>query len=162
MTDEAHVVGSHGITAFESPAGEDAVVRASGNESSGTYDLLEITIPPGPGVTPMHVHHEMDEAMYVLEGELTVQLKDERSVFTAGSYAMAPRGVPHTYRNSGDDPVRVLFINTPGNNWKYLEEAGKQGPVEDESVIERLLPILESHGVEMVGPPINGEAGDHP
>lgn len=155
MSTETHVVDSDGVEAFESPAGEPVVVRATGNETNGTYDLLELTIPPGPGVTPMHVHHENDEAMLVLEGELTVQLGEERRVLAAGGFANAPRGVPHTYRNSGDQPARVLFVNSPGNNWEYLKEAGEHGPVEDESDIERLLPILESHGVEMVGPPLD-------
>jgi quercetin dioxygenase-like cupin family protein len=154
MTSEPRVVGPEGVAAFESPAAEDVVVHASGGESNGAYDVLELTIDPGPGVTPMHVHHETDEAMYVLEGELTVQLDEDRHVLTAGSYAMAPRGVPHTYRNSGDGQARVLFINSPGNNWEYLQAAGELGPVEGESDIERLLPVLESDDVEMVGPPL--------
>ena len=159
MGNETRVVGSEGVAAFESPAGEDVVVRASGDESGGSYDLIEVTIPPGPGVTPMHVHHEMDEAMYVLEGEVTVQFGDDRRVLEPGSYAMAPRGVPHTYRNSGDGEARVLFIDTPGNSWRYLEEAAEHGPVEDESDMERILPILESHGIEVVGPPLDGGGG---
>ena len=159
MNEEAHVVGPEGVAAFESPAAEDVVVRASGNETGGSYDLLELTIDPGPGVTPMHVHHETDEAMLVLGGELTVQLGDDRRVLQQGSYAMAPRGLPHTYRNSGEGPARVLFVNTPGNSWHYLEAAAEEGPVRDESDIERLLPILESHGVEIVGPPLEADAG---
>jgi quercetin dioxygenase-like cupin family protein len=161
MSGEAHVVGPAGIESFQSPAGEDVVVRVSGDESAGAYDILELTIEPGPGVTPMHVHHENDEAMYVLEGELTVQLGDDQHVLPPGAYAIAPRGVPHTYRNSGDDIARVLFINSPGNNWRYLKAAAEHGPVEDESDIEAMLPILESYGVEMVGPPL-AENGDEP
>lgn len=100
--------------------------------------------------------------MYVLEGEATVQLDEDRHVLSAGSYAVAPRGVPHTYRNSGDSPARVLFINSPGNNWEYLQAAAEHGPVEDESDIERLLPIHEAYGVEMVGPPLGGDVDDDP
>ncbi|WP_225935490.1 cupin domain-containing protein [Halobaculum magnesiiphilum] len=85
----------------------------------------------------------------------TVQLEDERHTLTSGGYAMAPREVPHTYRNSGDDPARVLFIYTPGNHWRYLEAAAEQSPVEDESDIDRMLPILEPYGIEMVGPPLD-------
>jgi quercetin dioxygenase-like cupin family protein len=160
MSGESRVVGPEGVATFESPASEAVVVRASGNESGGHYDLVELTIDPGPGVTPMHIHHETDEAMFVLEGELTVQLEDERHVLPAGAYAMAPREVPHTYRNSGDGQARVLFINSPGNNWEYLKAAGELGPVEDKSDIERLLPVLESYGVEIVGPPLTDDGED--
>lgn len=162
MSGEPRVVGPKGIVSFESPAGESVVVRASGDVSGGRYDILELTVPPGPGITPMHIHHEMDEAMYVLEGEVTVQLEDDRHMLTPGSYVRAPRGMPHTYRNSGGTPARVLFINTPGDNWQYLEETAKHGPVEDESDIERILPVLSSHGVEIVGPPIDGTADEAP
>jgi mannose-6-phosphate isomerase-like protein (cupin superfamily) len=160
MRGEPHVVGPEGVAAFESPAGEAVVVRASGNESGGSYDLVELTIDPGPGVTPMHVHHENDEAMYVLEGERAVKLGDDRRLLEAGSYTMGPRGVPHTYRNSDHGRARVFFVNSPGNNWRYLQEAGEHGPVEDDSDIERLLPILESHGVEMVGPPLDADGDE--
>jgi quercetin dioxygenase-like cupin family protein len=157
MSKETHVVGPDGLTSFESPMDEEVVVRATGEETGGSYDLIEFVHPPGPGTTPMHVHHDNDEAMLVLEGELTVQLGADRHVLEPGSYAMAERGVPHTYRNSGDGPARVLFILSPGNGWGYLQETAEAGPVEDESDMERMLPILESYGVEVVGPPLDGD-----
>lgn len=157
MIEETHVVESQGVAQFESPAGEDVVVRATGDETDGAYDVLDLTIPPGPGVTPLHVHHENDEATLVIEGELTIQLGDERHALGPGEFVNAPSGLPHTYRNSGDGPARALFVMSPGNNWKYLEEAAEHGTVEDDSDIERLLPILEAHGVEVVGPPIDGD-----
>ena len=158
MSAEPRVVGNAGKATFQSPAAEDVVVRATGEETNGQYDVVEVTIPAGPGVTPLHVHHDNDEAMHVIEGEITVKLGKERHVLAAGGYVMAPRGLPHTYRNSGDDPARVLFIYTPGNHWRYLLETGEHGPVENESDIEALLPILEDYGIEMVGPPLDGPA----
>lgn len=157
MTEEPHLVGSDGVAQFESPAGEDVVVRATGDETDGAYDVLDLSIPPGPGVTPLHIHHENDEATLVMEGQLTVQLGDKRHVLGSGQFVNAPSGLPHTYRNSGDGTARAIFVMSPGNNWEYLEEAAEHGPVEDDSDIERLLPILETHGVEVVGPPIDGD-----
>jgi quercetin dioxygenase-like cupin family protein len=156
MTDHPYPIVAEGVAQFESPAGEDVVVRATGDETDGAYDILDLTIPPGPGVTPLHVHHENDEAILVLTGEVTVQLGDDRHRIGPGGFVNAPSGLAHTYRNSGDGPARALFVLTPGNNWEYLLEAARHGPVEDESDIEKLVPILESHGVEMVGPPLDG------
>lgn len=113
---DPEVVDASGKAAFQSPAAEDVVVRAIGAETDGRYDLVELTIPPGPGVTPLHVHHANDEAMLVLEGELPVKLGDVRRVLEAGGFAMAPRGLEHTYRNTGADPARVLFVFTPGGH----------------------------------------------
>lgn len=159
MSSEPCVLGSAGKVSFESPAGEAVVVRATGEETDGQYDIVEVHIPPGPGVTPLHVHHQNDEAMYVIEGEVTVKLGEERRLLEPGGYAMAPRGLPHTYRNSGSRPARVLFIYSPGNHWRYLQETGERGPVEDESDIEELVPILQEYGIEMVGPPLQAAAG---
>ncbi len=158
MNTEPRVVDRAGKATFQSPAAEDVVVRATGDETDGQYDVMEITIPPGPGVTPLHVHHDNDEAMHVIEGEVTVKLGEKRHVLEAGAYAMAPRGLPHTYRNSGEEPARVLFVYTPGNHWRYLQETGERGPVEDESDVEELVPILEKFGIEMVGPPLDGDS----
>lgn len=158
-TVDPQLVGAEGVARFESPAGENVTVRATGDETDGAYDVLDLSIPPGPGVTPLHVHHRNDEAILVIEGEVTVQLGDERHVLAPGEFVNAPSGLPHTYRNTGDGPARAIFVMSPGNNWKYLEEAAEHGPVEDDSDIERLLPILEAHGVEVVGPPIDGNPG---
>lgn len=154
--DEPHLVGADGVAQFESPAGEAVVVRATGDETDGAYDILDLTIPPGPGVTPLHVHHQNDEAILVIEGEVTVQVGDERHRLGPGAFVNAPTGLAHTYRNSGDGPARAVFVMSPGNNWRYLEEAAAHGPVEDDSDIERVRPILEAHGVEVVGPPLDG------
>lgn len=157
MSAETHFVDTTGIARFESPAGEDVIVRASGDETAGHYDLLEFSIPPGPGVTPLHIHRNNDEAIFLLDGELTVQLGDEQHLLSPGEFAMAARGVPHTYQNTGNEPARVLFTYMPGNHWPMLKEAAKHGPVTDDADMEQMLPILESHGVEMVGPPLNAD-----
>lgn len=158
MSADRRVSDADGIASFQSPAEEDVVVRATGDQTDGQYDLVEVAIPPGPAVTPLHVHRDNDEAMLVLGGEVTVQLEDDQFDLTAGGFAMAPRGVPHTYGNAGEDTARVLFVYTPGDHWEYLREAGAAGPVEDESDVERLAPILGEYGIELVGPPIGGAA----
>ena len=48
-------------------------VKATGEDTGGRFGLWETTTPPGnPGPAP-HIHHNEDEAMYVLEGECTVR-----------------------------------------------------------------------------------------
>lgn len=154
MNDAGTVTHTTDARRFTSPANEDVVVLEAGDGSPDSFDLLEMTVPPGPGVTPLHIHHDNDEGFYVLEGELTVRIEDETHVLEAGEYALGPRGVPHTYRNSGERPARVLILYAPGAHWRMLEEAGAKGPVEDESDIEDLAPILDEYGVEMVGRPL--------
>ncbi|HEX3269073.1 MAG TPA: cupin domain-containing protein, partial [Ktedonobacterales bacterium] len=68
--------------------------------------------PPRP-IAPLHVHHEDDEAWYVLEGALAFQLGDQVVEVEAGGAAFAPRGVAHTYWNPRQERARYLLIMTP-------------------------------------------------
>jgi mannose-6-phosphate isomerase-like protein (cupin superfamily) len=51
---------------------------------------------------PLHVHHSDDEAWYVLDGRLGLTLGDRTLEVGAGSAAIAPRGVAHTFWNASD------------------------------------------------------------
>ena len=54
-------------------------------------------IPVGD-MPPLHIHHAEDEGFYVLEGEVTLYLPEERCACAEGDFFLAPRGAPHTYR----------------------------------------------------------------
>jgi len=71
--------------------------------------------PPGPPrfIAPRHLHRSDDEAWYVLEGALCVQVGDKDVQAPAGSAVLVPRGTPHTYWNPGPGPARYLLIMTP-------------------------------------------------
>jgi mannose-6-phosphate isomerase-like protein (cupin superfamily) len=64
-------------------------------------------------IAPLHVHHEDDEAWYVLEGALRVRLGDRDVEVPAGGAAMAPRGTPHTFWNPNPGATRYLLVMTP-------------------------------------------------
>jgi mannose-6-phosphate isomerase-like protein (cupin superfamily) len=120
----------------------DAAVRHSRNEAAGNIGVMTTptTIPPlaggiagsvdssfviaewdDPGgrpdapmpIAPWHVHHDDDEAWYVLEGIL--QVKTDTGIIEArsGSCVFVPRGTPHTYWNAGPGLLRYLLIMTP-------------------------------------------------
>ena len=63
-------------------------------------------------IAPLHVHHEDDEAWYVLEGELIVRAGDDDHHVTAGGAVIVPRGMPHTYWNPTPGPTRYLLVMT--------------------------------------------------
>ena len=65
--------------------------------------------------------HRDDEAWYVLEGTLYVQMGDREVEVRAGSGALVPRGTPHTYWNPGPGPTRYLLIMT-SNIYELIQE----------------------------------------
>ena len=70
--------------------------------------------PAGPArwIAPLHLHHNDDEAWYVLEGTLCVRVGNDIVEAHAGSAAFVPRGIPHTYWNPGAGLVRYLLVMT--------------------------------------------------
>lgn len=63
-------------------------------------------------IAPLHLHHNDDEAWYVLEGSLCVRRGEEIVQAAAGSAVLVPRGIPHTYWNPGPGPLRYLLVMT--------------------------------------------------
>ena len=88
-----------------------AVIKATGADTGGQMAIIEITEPPG-AEAPLHVHHNEDEAFWIVEGEATFKVGDATIAESAGDYAFGPRDVPHRYR-VGASGCRMLFILTP-------------------------------------------------
>src|ERR1700691_6210917 len=80
---------------------------ATGDETDGKYALIEALVPPGGGPPP-HIHSREEEAFYILEGELTLFVGEQRIAARAGTFANVPVGTLHRFRNEGDKPVRLL------------------------------------------------------
>jgi mannose-6-phosphate isomerase-like protein (cupin superfamily) len=78
-------------------------------ESTFAFETLD---PPGTFVPP-HVHPAQDEFIAVLEGELEVELDGQRHKAAAGSLVKMPRGIPHGYFNTTEEPTRCLFWVLP-------------------------------------------------
>src|SRR5215216_3582856 len=105
-------------------------VLLGSEQSDGAVAVIEMTLSAASGGPPLH-HHDFDEAFYVLEGELAVQVGDEVSTATAGELAFAPRGVVHTLANPSDAPARYLLVCTPAGFERQLaRRAAKQTGVD--------------------------------
>jgi quercetin dioxygenase-like cupin family protein len=59
-----------------------------------------------------HVH-SFEEALYVLGGELLLEIDGHVHRLQRGDYALIPVGVWHTLGNSASEPVRWVSVNTP-------------------------------------------------
>ena len=75
-------------------------------------------------IAPRHLHHNDDEAWYVLEGTLRVQVDTDEVEARAGSAVFVPRGKAHTYWNPGPGSVRYLLVMT-SNIYRLIQEIHK-------------------------------------
>jgi quercetin dioxygenase-like cupin family protein len=128
---------------------------ATGDDTGGTYALWEAVVPPGGGPPP-HAHTRETEGFYVLEGEITFTIGDQRVVAGAGTFANMPVGTPHSFKNEGDRPARMLVSVAPAGLEKMFFEVGvplaegaTTAPPPTEAEIERLLAVVPKYGIEI-------------
>lgn len=92
--------------------GSLAIMRLTAEQTEGRMSIVEITEPAG-AVAPPHIHANEDETFVVLDGDLVVEVGDNRVELGPGDSAFGPRGIPHRYE-VGPAGCRMLFVLTPG------------------------------------------------
>src|SRR5687768_7633415 len=76
-------------------------------QSGGIVGVFEGLVPAGGG-PPLHVHHNEDEVIHVIEGEYEFWVDGQVTPAGPGASIFLPRGVPHTFRVRGTTPGRNL------------------------------------------------------
>ena len=129
-------------------------IKATGEDTGGTYAMIEMLIPPQGGPPP-HIHSREIESFYILEGSLSFWLSNHKLSGQAGSLVIAPPGLTHTYKNEGDATARVLLLITPAGLEEFFQEVGV--PIKEESALsehftpenlERMVETASKYGVE--------------
>lgn len=123
-------------------------VKATHDETDGMFTLLEADEPPGFG-PPLHIHHGIAEAFYVLEGEYIIFLDGNESRCPAGSFIFIPAETAHGFRVS-DTASRKLNLYLPASMIGYFDDLSDamKGAVDP----ERLSDIAIQHSMEVIGP----------
>jgi quercetin dioxygenase-like cupin family protein len=124
-------------------------VKATAEETSGRFSLLEATEPPGFG-PPIHVHQDADEAFYVLEGEYIMLIEGREQVCPAGTFVFIPAGLEHGFR-VGDRQSKKLNLYAPAAMVGYFDElaaANREGGPSPEVLAD----IARKYAMDVVGP----------
>ncbi len=121
---------------------------ATSDETGGRYSMFEATVLPGGGPSP-HIHRREAETFYVLEGEITFQVGDERRVAKSGTFVHMPIGNLHAFKNETNQPAKMLISFAPAGLEEMFFEVGKdlaKGETPDEHSAEETEKILEAAG----------------
>lgn len=136
-----------------------ATVKASTEGTDGGVAVIEHAGPQHSG-SPLHVHHNEDEWFYVLEGELTIWVDGEVMSAPAGSFAFAPKNLPHTFTVSAPEGARFLLVTEPAGFESFMRLGAE--PAEARTLppprvgppdAERLGALAADYGIEILGPP---------
>ena len=90
-------------------------VKAGGPDTREAFTLIEAELPAGEGPPP-HIHHNEDEGFYILEGEVSITCGEQTWTAVPGSFAMLPRGVPHSFTVSPAGNARMLHRRLRGHD----------------------------------------------
>lgn len=93
---------------------------------NGAYAILEQEIPSGKG-PPLHVHRHETEVFYVVSGEFEFRVGGDVVIERAGTSAVCPRDIPHTFRNVGADTACLLVTIIPWQLRQFLSRGGWGG-----------------------------------
>jgi len=137
--------------------GELHIWKATGADTGGQYALMEDLVAAG-GEPPPHVHHNEDEAFYVLSGEVTFQLGEQEFSATQGAFVFGPRGVPHAFRVTSAEPARMLVIVSPSGFDDFSAELGKPAgaltlPPAEAPDFEKLARLTQKYRIDILPPP---------
>jgi quercetin dioxygenase-like cupin family protein len=134
-------------------------LKTAGAETGNSFAQVETDDPRGAGV-PRHVHHNEDETFYILEGEVTALIGDERIDLGPGDYLFAPREVPHTYVVRSERARMLATISPAGLEQLFVNlgvpVTGAEAPTD--AVIppmDELVRLFATYGVEILGPPLS-------
>lgn len=77
-----------------------------------------------PGeVEGLHTH-DVDHVLVMRSGTMRWTVDDEVIDATAGDVILAPAGVPHAFEVLGDEPVKLLCVESPNPEPERLAPAG--------------------------------------
>ena len=91
---------------------------------SDDVSFYEVICPPEGGPPP-NIHHQQDEAFYVLEGTFSFLSGKKTIEAGPGSFAWVPRDTVHTFKNTGERTGKVLITSTyPGSHERFFRDVG--------------------------------------
>jgi quercetin dioxygenase-like cupin family protein len=101
-------------------------VLAGSHDTEGTYDLIDVLAPRDAGMPDRVLGG--DEALYVLDGTVTVRADGQSTAAGAGSFIYTPAGTLSSWQ-AHTDAARVLSFHLPGGFDRALSHSRGQDPL---------------------------------
>ena len=104
------------------------------------------------GGAPLHFHVHQDEWWYVFEGEVLIQVADQKFHAKPGDCVFGPRGVPHSPVMLADRCSVITLYQPAGTMEEYFVQLGNL--VANGTASQQAMDSLsQAHGMVVVGPP---------
>lgn len=130
--------------------------KVTDEQTDGALFAFEDHLVQGK-MTPYHMHPDATECVYVLEGEILVNIDGREHVVGVGGFTMTPPGVPHAFTVTSPT-ARILEIQAPGSGAAFYLGASEPSTPELEAAapvdFDRVVASGATNGgFQMLGPP---------
>ncbi len=141
-----------------SVVGDRYTFLLTGKDTGGDYAVFEFYVPPGNGPAP-HVHTREDESFQIIDGDFEFTVDGQVVRLGAGEFLLARRNIPHSFKNIGARPGRIVATVKPAGLEEFFAEVGVKlvsrtdepiPPTPDE--IARLVRVTHKYGLTMLPP----------
>jgi DNA-binding transcriptional MerR regulator len=133
--------------------------KVSGKDSGGAMCVLEVNNTGWP----RHLNRDQDEWIYVVAGEVELEIGKKRLRLGAGESMFIPRNIEHAW---GGVPAKIINTYQPaGKIEEFFQVLAKfKGLPTREQAIEKsytaeqidgLKRVFEAHGMTVTGPPLD-------
>jgi len=109
------------------PGGIRTEIHLTGQDTCGGFCLL-VDHPPVGWSLAAHRHHNEAETIYIVEGDVEIELDGARSRLSAGQTIHIPRNVIHASANIGQQTARRVVLFSPAGMERFFLEAGAPTP----------------------------------
>jgi DNA-binding transcriptional MerR regulator len=134
--------------------------KVSGKDTGGAMCILEVNNTGWP----RHVNRDQDEWIYVVEGEVELELGNKRFHLGTRDSMFIPRNVAHVW-TAAIAPTRIINTYQPaGEMEKFFQALAefKDLPTREQAIdksytagqIDGLKQLFEAHGMIVTGPPL--------
>jgi len=129
-------------------------VLTTAEETNGQLDLVDVLMPIG-GMTPLHLHTQYEERLWVVSGSFHLWAGNEELTLRSGDFYTIGLNVPHTI-HAGPDGGRSLTLSSPAGFGKLVAQAATRVDLaspDTELDEELFIAVAAELGDVLLGPP---------
>lgn len=133
-------------------------VQAGSAQTGGRLCHMVVNEPKG-AAPPLHIHADADETWYVIDGQVTIYVGDDKFDAGPGEFVFGPKGVPHSFLVRSERAEFLTTFTPAGSAEGFFAEigipvvAGQPHPGTVPVQPEEFARKAAAYSIEIVGPP---------
>ncbi|WP_026730852.1 cupin domain-containing protein [Fischerella sp. PCC 9605] len=118
--------------------------KVTGKDTNGHFGLFEFVMEPGTEGASPHLHKQLTEMFYVVDGEVELLLDRRKVIASPGTFMLVPENTPHGFSNPGHKPATLLIMFCPADSReKYFQGLAELTKDHRQPTKEELIELMQ-------------------